>query len=113
MTSVLGTVPLEVEVVQHYSVPLVFTASAPSGALSTVRSCVTGWTFVETTGTAPASLQLMDGSSNTGLVFAEIALSPGQSIRDVTGAWPLIVYRGIWVQQLTGSVRGAVWAEPA
>jgi len=90
-------------------VPLVFAASAQSGALATKRTAVCGWSFREVTGSAPADMQLMDGQNNTGLVIAEITLTQGQSIRDVTGDWPVLCLRGIWVQVNSGTVRGSVW----
>jgi hypothetical protein len=91
-------------------VPLPFPASNQSAALSSKREVIGGWTFRETTGAAPADMQLIDGSSNTGVIIAEITLSPGQSIRDVTGYLAVVCLRGIWVQVNSGTVRGSVWA---
>lgn len=78
--------------------------------VSSNPEAVSGWSFVETTGTAAASMQLVDGQVNTGDVLAEITLDPGASIRDTTGPWCLEAGRGVFVAVLSGSVRGTVWA---
>jgi len=77
--------------------------------VSTNPERITGWSFRETTGTAPAELQLVDGQSVSADVIAEITLTPGQSIRDMAGSWCLQTDRGITVHMITGTVRGSVW----
>jgi hypothetical protein len=75
------------------------------------RACaVGGWSFREVTGTATADCQLFDGTSNNGDIIAEITLSPGQSIRDTTGAYCVRAQRGVFLQVNSGTVRGSVWA---
>jgi hypothetical protein len=85
-------------------------AATTDTTISTNAERITGWSFVETTGTANAALQLCDGQTANADVIAEITLNPGQSIRDMAGSWCLQVDRGITVHMLSGSARGSVWA---
>lgn len=70
-----------------------------------------GWSFIETTGAASATLQLVDGGSAQGTVLAEIGLSPGQSVRDLAPGDGLLLQTGLFINVTAGSVRGAVWME--
>lgn len=88
-------------------------ATAASVELSALAEEVTGWSFREVTGAASADIQIMDGTQNTGDTLAEITLSPGESIRDDTGAYPLLAERGVFLQVNAGTVRGSVWARRA
>ena len=52
-----------------------------------------GWSFIETTGAAAATLELFDGSS--------------------TGGATIAVRVSLFLNVISGSIRGAVWVVPA
>lgn len=72
-----------------------------------------GWSFIETTGAAVAELALYDGSSNGGALIADIALSAGESVRDLISGAGLACYTSLFLDVVAGSIRGAVWTHPA
>jgi hypothetical protein len=110
VTAAAGQGLVEVEMPARYCVPLPVVATSQSLCLSTNREAICGWSFREVSGNLSADMQIMDGQNNTGLIVAEINLGPGESIRDPTGEWPILLVRGIWIQINAGTVRGAVWA---
>jgi hypothetical protein len=73
-------------------------------------SLVVGWSFKETTGTAPAECWLIDGNDANGQPFAFITLLAGQSVRDVVNDFGLNITTGIFVRVVSGSVQGSVWS---
>lgn len=102
---------IEVEAPLRVARNLPIAATSSSVAVSTNHEALSGWSFVETTGTAPAQLQIVDGSlTGGGDIIAEITLNAGQSIRDNTGPYPVECDRGIYINMIAGSVRGAVWS---
>lgn len=70
---------------------------------------VTGWSFIETTGAAPATLVLVDGGDANGQPVAFISLLAGQSVRDLIASWPLQFQVGVFAKVTAGSVQGSVW----
>lgn len=70
---------------------------------------VGGWSFRETTGAAPAELQLWDGGPTGGNVIAEIVLAANQSIRDLAPGLGLSTRSALTVNVIAGSVRGSIW----
>lgn len=81
-------------------------------ALGTGFYAVTGWAFRETTGTAGAVLEIIDGIDANGNLIAPITLLANESTRDLQGIVPLGVEMGIFVHVVSGSVKGALWAVP-
>lgn len=74
------------------------------------RECrVYGFSLIETTGAAPANVQIFDGAGPGGSDAIEIALTAGQSTRDWYGAPGLRFQTGAYLNVLAGSVRGALW----
>lgn len=70
-----------------------------------------GWTFLETTGTTAATLELFDGPLGVSVVI--ISLRAGQSTRDwLTGAG-IYIRTGLYVRVLAGTVRGSLWYRPS
>ena len=94
------------DIVRFLPVP-VTTVSVPVFAGD---SRVTGWSFKETTGAAPAELWLIDGNDANGNPFAFITLTANQSVRDVTNDAGLTVTTGLFVRVVSGSVQGSIWA---
>lgn len=83
-----------------------------SRVLATGLWIVTGWSFKETTGAAPATLELYDGRNINSTFVAAINLAAGESTRDLLAGNGLACEVGIFVARLTGSIKGAVWATP-
>ena len=73
---------------------------------------VGGWSFVETSGSASASFELYDGSSNGGNLITSVTLASNESTRDLIGGHGIMVRNGVWIQVLTGTAKGAVWVIP-
>lgn len=90
-----------------YPVPVPATSVGVSIGVGAVL--IGGWAFAETTGVNPAAFDLIDGGPGGGTLIAPITLSPGQSIRDVIPGGFLSVRSTLWLNMLTGSVRGCVW----
>ena len=74
------------------------------------RSLIMGWSLLETTGTAAATVEIWDGQDATGQLIAAISLDPGESTRDWLGPEGIETDIGLFVRVIGGSVRGAVWA---
>lgn len=93
----------------HWARMLPVPATVADVAISNTQEIIVGWSFVETTGLAPATVQLLDGVDSGGVGGIEIALSTGQSATENTGGWCLRFSRGVFLNVITGSVRGSVW----
>lgn len=72
-----------------------------------------GWSLRESTGAAPAQLDVYDGADQTGQPVATVTLAAGESTRDWLGLPGLYCRRGVFVNAVAGSVAGAVWAGAA
>lgn len=68
-----------------------------------------GWSVVEPTGAAPATFDIYDGLDATGTLLASISLTSGQSTRDYLGPWGIMLRTGLFVDVLTGAIKGAMW----
>lgn len=68
-----------------------------------------GWSFLETTGAGPATVQLLDGAGIGGTDVVDISLSAGQSTRDWLGAPGIRLQTGLFLRVVTGSVQGSIW----
>lgn len=69
-----------------------------------------GWSFLETTGAAPATLDLIDGGNASGASLSPFSLTAGQSTRDWLGKPGLLVQSGLSINVSSGTVRGTIWA---
>lgn len=76
-------------------------------------SLLHGWTFREVTGTDPATVELIDGSSPDGQLVVTISLKAGQSTRDPFPGAGIGIYTNLYLAVLEGEIRGAVWTTPA
>lgn len=76
---------------------------------ATLEVPLMGWSVSETTGLAAASFDLYDGLDATGIMIASIALTAGQSTRDYLGPWGIMLRTGLFLDMLTGTVKGSVW----
>lgn len=92
------------------------TVPVPAGAASQLlvagASIVTGWSWTETTGGASAELALYDGNGNNGALIADITLTQGESTRDLIALTGIGIRTGLYLDVVSGSIRGAVWVLP-
>ena len=94
----------------------VLPVSIPTGQSGVVLggpALLFGWSLRESTGAAPAQLDVYDGADQTGQLVATITLTAGQSTRDWLGLPGLYCRRGLYVNAVSGSVTGVLWAATA
>lgn len=76
----------------------------------TNRPCrLYGYQFIEITGSSPAVIRLLDGGDVNGAEIVSIALTAGQSTRDWFGQPGLLVESGVFLNVVSGAIRGAIW----
>lgn len=75
-------------------------------------SVLFGWTWIETTGSAVANVELYDGSGTNGALIVPVALNSGESTRDLWGHPGLGVQTGLFLHVVSGSVKGSLWIVP-
>ncbi|HVT14562.1 MAG TPA: hypothetical protein VHQ90_00075 [Thermoanaerobaculia bacterium] len=68
-----------------------------------------GWAVLETGGVAAATLELYDGFDATAQLVAVIALLASQSTRDWLGPGGVQLSEGLFVNVVSGTVRGVCW----
>jgi len=76
---------------------------------ATLEVPIMGWSFSEPTGLAPATFDLYDGLDPTGILIASITLAASESTRDYLGPWGIMLRTGLFLDMLTGAVKGSVW----
>lgn len=87
---------------------LPITTTTASGLLFAGTGLLVAANFIETTGTAAAIIDLLDGGDNNGPEFVPYALSAGQSARDQFAPWGFTIQRGLFLRVTSGSIRGSV-----
>lgn len=88
-----------------------FAALTTTKALYSHQVRLLGWALLETTGTAAAEIDILNGQSASSDLVAPIALSSGQSTRDWLGPQGITCDAGLFLSVGSGSVRGALWVE--
>lgn len=68
-----------------------------------------GWAFQETTGAAPATFELFDGTGSGGQSILPATLTVNQSFRDIWGKPGIEIRTGLFMNVTAGSVRGSVY----
>lgn len=71
-----------------------------------------GWSFLETTGTDTAEVDIYDGDVGADLLVAAISLSAGESTRDYPPGAGIMIRTFAFVYVVSGSVRGSLWLTP-
>lgn len=84
---------------------------ASTGELYNGDLILYGWTFTETSGAATAQVDLFDGGNAQSTLIASITLAAGQSTRDWLAGSGIHCLQGVFVNVVTGSARGAIWAQ--
>jgi hypothetical protein len=100
------TVPRNRYAGHDYTQP--YPASA-TGQVTGGEAMIVGWSFRETTGTVAATIEIFDGGDAGGQLVASISLAPGQSVRDLTGVIPVLVRSGLFLNLVSGTIRGSMW----
>lgn len=93
----------------RHAEPVSFPATTTTQKLLGGPCLIMGWWLLETTGSAAATAELFDGQDTTGQSAVVISLSSGQSTRDWNSPDGIICYRGVFLNVISGSVRGGVW----
>lgn len=88
---------------------LPFDATSADVQLLTGLYVLRGWSVLETTGAAAASLLLRDGASTTAPVVASASLAQGTTSTSTTGTGGLLLRTGLYLDVTAGSVSGTVW----
>lgn len=91
---------------------LPFAATAADLTLFTGAAIVRGWSFCETTGSASASLTVLDGTATGTPEVVRIALATSESTRDSLTGSGILCRTGIFVHRLTGTFEGVIWFNP-
>ena len=85
-------------------------AGQASGLLIGPRAVVYGYNLTEATGAAAAQVRLWNGGSNTGSLLLSIKLASGTSATQWTTGPGVLADGGVYLEVVTGSVEGAVYA---
>jgi hypothetical protein len=80
-----------------------------SVSLITRSGVLYGWSFKETTGSAAASLALVDGTAENTQGIVSINLLANESTRDLGGQPGIWVNSGVYCHVLSGSVSGKIY----
>lgn len=88
--------------------PRFLTLPAASGLLTNLSGVLLLHATLETTGTSPAGYNLYDGDGAGGQLMLPIALSAGESTRDVFPRHLLPFYQGLYYDLTSGAVEGVV-----
>ena len=99
---------LLVPAARHLTIP-VTTVDLP---LISGRVLVKGFTLRETTGTAAAAAQFLDGTAEGGDPFIECSLGINESVRDWFTEAGILIQSGVFLDVDSGSVQGSVWVIP-
>lgn len=99
------TVPVQYVPITPLTVPV--TATMFSVITGDVLLC--GWSFKETTGSAPATVLILDGADTTGQRLIDITLLAGQSRYDDAPFPGIYCTRGVFINIGSGSVQGTIF----
>lgn len=88
---------------------LMFATTTVSVELTSRETRLFGWSFIETTGTAGAVIELREGGNDAGNLIVAIALNGGESTRDWLGLPGIRCRSGVRLVVVSGSVRGSIW----
>lgn len=81
---------------------------ATSGQLVNTGGCLVMHATHETTGSAAAHYQLLDGTDSSGSLLVPVSLSADQSTRDMFPSHIIQFEVGLWYELVDGAVEGAV-----
>lgn len=95
------------------SEPLAFNLSSADACVLHSGALLYGWSFIEASGGAGVTFDVLDGEDAArGLLIAPISLNGGESTRDFFGSAPMLIRVGLTVGNVTGDVRGSLFATP-
>lgn len=84
-------------------------ATSKSIKIVSRRAVLMGWSLRESTGSAKATVEIIDGSSANDNLMASIAIASGGDDRIGLGPLGICADGGIYLSVLSGSVTGAIW----
>lgn len=91
---------------------LPFATTSTDLTLLTGPFILRGWAFKETTGSAAATFELYDGPDDTTVLVVPINLATSESTRDWLTGNGIIIRTGLFLEMLTGSIKGTIWYTP-
>lgn len=94
--------------------PRAITSDSASGSrfLITTPCIVVGWSVRETSGSAPAAMQLFSGNNSTGQILADVGMVANDG-KSAGPGWPGIpAPDGLYLFVKSGAFDGAVWVIP-
>lgn len=71
-----------------------------------------GWALVETTGSAGAGCEFYDGADDTTVLGVPINLNASESTRDFIPGNGAILRTGLFLEMISGSIKGAIFYTP-
>jgi hypothetical protein len=80
-----------------------------TGPVTGGLTLISGWSFEETSGIAPAKLRLYDGSGVNGARIVTISLLANESTRDNFPEPMLGVFTGVFCELVGGTIDGSLW----
>ena len=83
-------------------------AGHPSFSMNNSPSRIFWHSFKETTGSAKAAYEILDGTNSSARVLLEVTLAAGESTRDFFGERGLKAFEGLYFNLVSGSVKGMV-----
>lgn len=90
--------------------PFPFTASGvPSVNGQSIKHKVTGFFVAENAGTPAAARVLFRDGNASGTIFLDVRLAAGESIGDLASGDGGVLVSGVYVEVVSGTVRGAVY----
>lgn len=112
MTSVIApTMRVNGPLVPAVPIPLgTLTGASAPGSFS--AGALFGFSLCETTGTAPATVQIINGNDIKGQVVMTVTLQPGQSTREFMAPYGVAFDSGIVVNVTSGSVITSIFILP-
>lgn len=105
----MSSMEAELAVVTGPVQPVPVNTTIADVALVKTAADLCGWSLVETTGAAKASVELYDGADTTGELLGEVALASGASDTQWFGFAGVRCTRGVYVHVTAGSVKGALY----
>jgi len=89
-----------------------FAATGSDGQLALGSFVLRGWSIIESTGSAAAIANLLDGQDATGPLIAGIQLAQATSSTVVIPGSGVLIRTGVYLDVVSGSVRGTLWMNP-
>lgn len=94
------------------AIPVSLPAAGSSGVVLSGRCLLMGWGLKESTGNVASAINIRNGQDASGQIVVPISLTAGQSRSDWMAPRGVWCRTGLFVENVTGSTIGALWAVP-